>query len=86
MAAVINANPGWKLTVVGHTDDTGARASNLELSRRRAGTVRTALEELGVDTDVLKVAGFGPDQPVADNATPAGRARNRRIEFIIDPT
>ncbi|MDH3295588.1 MAG: OmpA family protein, partial [Acidimicrobiia bacterium] len=86
MVAVIQANPGWKLTVVGHTDDTGTRTDNLELSRRRANSVRTALEALGVDTDVLKVAGFGPDQPVADNATAEGRQRNRRIEFIIDPT
>ena len=86
MAAVINANPGWKLTVVGHTDDTGTRTDNLELSRRRAGSVREALEELGVSKDVLKVAGFGPDQPIDTNTTPAGRQRNRRIEFIIDPT
>ena len=86
MAAVINANPGWKLTVVGHTDDTGNRADNLELSRRRAGSVRAALEEFGVSTSALKVAGFGPDQPIADNTTSVGRQRNRRIEFIIDPT
>ncbi len=86
MAAVLAANPEWTLTVVGHTDDTGSRVANLALSRARAGTVRAALEDLGVAEDQLLVAGFGPDQPVADNETPEGRQRNRRTEFVIDPT
>ncbi|MDH5520255.1 MAG: OmpA family protein, partial [Acidimicrobiia bacterium] len=86
MAKVLAANPGWKLTVAGHTDNTGTRVDNLELSQRRAITVRTALEELGVATDVLKIAGYGPEQPVGNNDTPEGRRRNRRIEFVIDPT
>ena len=86
MAAVLAANPTWKLTVAGHTDSTGNRVDNLELSQRRAITVRQALEDLGVATDVLKIAGYGPEQPVADNNTADGRRRNRRIEFVIDPT
>ncbi len=86
IAKVLAANPGWKLTVAGHTDNTGTRVDNLELSQARAITVRTALEELGVPTDVLKIAGYGPEQPIADNETAEGRRRNRRIEFVIDPT
>ncbi len=86
MAKVLAANPDWKLTVAGHTDSTGSRVDNLELSQRRAITVRTALEELGVATDVLKIAGYGPEQPIGDNSTAEGRRRNRRIEFVIDPT
>ncbi|MDH3301950.1 MAG: OmpA family protein [Acidimicrobiia bacterium] len=86
MAKVLAANPGWKLTVAGHTDNTGTKVDNLELSQRRAITVRQALEDLGVATDVLKIAGYGPEQPVGDNNTPEGRRRNRRIEFVIDPT
>ncbi len=86
MAQVLAANPDWKLTVAGHTDNTGTRVNNLELSQRRAINVRQALEDLGVATDVLKIAGYGPEQPIADNDTPEGRRRNRRIEFVIDPT
>ena len=86
MARVLTANPSWKVTIAGHTDNTGTRVDNLELSQRRAITVRTALEELGVATDVLKIAGYGPEQPVGDNDTAEGRRRNRRIEFVIDPT
>ncbi len=86
MAKVLAANPDWKLTVAGHTDKTGTRVDNLELSQARAITVRTALEELGVAGDVLKIAGYGYEQPVGDNNTAEGRRRNRRIEFIIDPT
>ena len=86
MAKVLTANPDWKVTVAGHTDNTGTRVDNLELSQRRAITVRQALEELGVAQDVLKIAGYGPEQPIGDNDTPDGRRRNRRIEFVIDPT
>ncbi|MEL7155104.1 MAG: OmpA family protein [Actinomycetota bacterium] len=83
LATIFIARPRWQLTVVGHTDDTGPPVYNLELSLRRAGAVRAALEERGVPADSLQVEGAGSTDPIDDNDTPAGRARNRRIEFVI---
>ncbi|MBK6847342.1 MAG: OmpA family protein [Proteobacteria bacterium] len=75
-----------RLRVRGHTDTTGTREKNLELSRQRAEAVKTYLAGKGVDAARLKAEGLGPDEPVADNAKPAGRAENRRIEFRLETT
>ncbi len=76
--------PGAKFKVEGHTDDTGSRAANLRLSRRRAETVARRLEQdLGLEAGSIATAGFGPDRPVALNDTPEGRALNRRIDVVI---
>lgn len=72
-----------QVQVVGHTDDVGSRSANVALSMQRAIAVKAYLEQQGVDADNLSVQGFGPDRPVADNATDEGRARNRRIEFRV---
>lgn len=72
-----------RVQVVGHTDDVGQRQANLALSHARAEAVREHLIELGVARENLSVLGMGPDEPVADNATDEGRARNRRIQFQI---
>lgn len=69
--------------VVGHTDDIGSRQANLALSHARAEAVREHLAGLGVPHANLSVLGKGPDEPVADNTTDEGRARNRRIQFQI---
>lgn len=69
--------------VRGHTDDRGRRVANLKLSRRRAEAVATALVARGVPRTKLKPDGVGPDVPIANNATRSGRAKNRRVEFII---
>ena len=71
------------MQVVGHTDDVGNRQANLALSHARAEAVRDHLVALGVPRENLAVLGKGPDEPVADNATDDGRARNRRIQFQI---
>ncbi|MFO0728045.1 MAG: OmpA family protein [Myxococcota bacterium] len=71
------------LIVRGHTDDKGARAANILLSRRRAESVVKALAEHGVDRARLEAQGVGPDEPVADNGTETGRAKNRRVEFRL---
>ncbi|MFN7165068.1 MAG: OmpA family protein [Hyphomonas sp.] len=71
------------LRVEGHTDNTGSAAINENLSRRRAEAVRAALIQRGVSPARIIAAGYGPAQPVGDNATDEGRALNRRIEIRI---
>jgi len=77
--------PNGVVTVEGHTDDTGERAANLELSAERARRVAAALtEKLAWPPESLGVIGVGPDQPVAPNSSAVGRALNRRIEVLIE--
>jgi outer membrane protein OmpA-like peptidoglycan-associated protein len=71
--------------IVGHTDSTGSRAYNMQLSQNRATAVSRSLAQFGVDPRRFFVTGQGPDAPVADNATEAGRALNRRVEIRIVP-
>lgn len=75
--------PDAALTVLGHTDATGTDAYNLDLSRRRASAVISALIQRGVNPGQLSSVGIGKWQPIAPNATASGRARNRRVEFLI---
>lgn len=72
---------GLKVAIGGHTDASGDDAANTALSDRRAQAVRRALVERGVPEAFVSAAGYGESQPVADNATEDGRARNRRISF-----
>lgn len=72
-----------KVEVIGHTDNAGSRAGNLSLSQARAEAVKAYVVGKGVAADMVSVSGEGPDRPVADNRTPEGRARNRRIEFKV---
>jgi OOP family OmpA-OmpF porin len=72
-----------KVEVIGHTDNAGSRAGNLSLSQARAEAVKQYVAGRGVKPDLIAVSGEGPDRPVADNRTPDGRARNRRIEFKV---
>ena len=82
IATILKNNPDWKLTIVGHTDNIGRDAANLDLSRRRAQSVRAALvDRYGVDGNRLTTGGFGASEPQARNDTPEGRARNRRVEL-----
>ena len=73
----------YKLSINGHTDNVGNAEKNQKLSEDRAAAVKAYLESKGVDASRLTSAGFGQDQPVADNKTKAGRAKNRRVEFAI---
>ncbi len=79
-------NPGRRVRIEGHTDSTGSRNANQALSQRRAEAVRQALIEEGVDGRRLEAIGLGQDSPVAPNDSAEGRARNRRVEIIIDTT
>ncbi len=72
-----------RVAVDGHTDDVGLTEANLALSRRRALAVMRWLIDHGVDARRLEARGFGPRRPIADNKTPEGREKNRRVEFII---
>ncbi|HEU4843525.1 MAG TPA: OmpA family protein [Burkholderiaceae bacterium] len=83
MAAALHKVKERKVEVIGHTDNVGLRESNVALSLARAEAVRTYLAGRGVSPDMVTVSGQGPDRPVADNASPDGRARNRRIEFRV---
>ncbi len=78
--------PNTVVEVIGHTDNTGTAAYNYDLSQRRAGAVAAELRANGVPGARIRAFGRGFDQPVASNATPEGRAQNRRVEIIIRPT
>lgn len=83
MVVAIKRVGDQQVQVIGHTDDVGGRDANVALSLQRAIAVKAYMERAGVAADNLGVQGFGPDRPVADNATAGGRARNRRIEFRV---
>lgn len=85
-AANMNANPQTLIRIVGHTDSTGKHSYNVDLSKRRAQSVVNFLREHQVASTRMTVDGMGPDQPVADNGTSAGRAQNRRVEVFILPS
>ncbi|SNY92532.1 OmpA-OmpF porin, OOP family [Cohaesibacter sp. ES.047] len=72
-----------RIQIEGHTDSDGDDAANQALSERRAGAVADYLVSAGITADRLEAKGFGEDQPVASNDTPEGKAKNRRIEFVI---
>jgi outer membrane protein OmpA-like peptidoglycan-associated protein len=72
-----------KIVVDGYTDSQGAAAYNQDLSQRRAQSVRDYLVTRGIAPDRITAQGFGLNSPVADNATPEGRANNRRVEIVV---
>ena len=83
IADALIANPTWTLTIEGHTDSIGTAAYNLDLSRRRADSVKTALvSRYHIKASRLATAGFGFSRPKASNDTPQGRALNRRVELV----
>lgn len=83
IAAILNEVPDVKVKIVGHTDADGQDAANLDLSKRRAASVKAELaKSFGVNADRLETDGMGESQPVAPNDTPVIKALNRRVEFI----
>jgi len=83
VAAVLTENAALRVQIVGHTDADGDDATNLDLSKRRASSVKVALVgEFTIDAARLDVDGKGEGQPIDKNDTPAGKANNRRVEFI----
>ncbi|CAD7047694.1 cell envelope biogenesis protein OmpA [Pseudorhizobium endolithicum] len=85
VAIVLNKFNRTLIDVNGHTDSTGSLAHNQGLSERRAASVANYLASRGVDQRRMSTMGFGPSQPIASNATPEGRAQNRRVEVMIAP-
>ena len=82
---VLKDAPDMRLMIEGHTDNEGGDDVNLTLSRERANAVRRYLESKGVQTGRLEASGFGETRPLDTNRTLEGRARNRRVEFHIQP-
>jgi OmpA-OmpF porin, OOP family len=83
IADILNEVPDVKVKIVGHTDSDGQDAANLDLSKRRAASVKAELaKNFGVNADRLVTDGMGESQPVAPNDTPVNKALNRRVEFI----
>lgn len=83
IAQVLKVFPGIQLKIGGYTDNTGSQAANLALSQARAEAVVAAIAALGIDPSRLSAEGYGPQFPVADNATEEGRAQNRRIDVRV---
>jgi outer membrane protein OmpA-like peptidoglycan-associated protein len=82
-SGILNQYPSLKVMIVGHTDNVGKREFNINLSAKRAESVKAYMVERGVAPDRILTRGEGPDTPIGDNKTRSGRAQNRRIEFTI---
>ncbi len=83
LAASLQKNPLTNILIIGHTDNSGAEPYNMDLSVRRAGSVKSYLNSDGIDTLRLSTQGKGDTEPIADNSTITGRSQNRRVEIVI---
>ncbi len=83
LGGLLKAHPSARVRLEGHTDASGSEAVNEPLSEERAAAVKSALVAAGAAPERIEVAGHGSEQPVADNDTDAGRARNRRTELVV---
>jgi outer membrane protein OmpA-like peptidoglycan-associated protein len=86
LAQTLQQNPEVVVSVVGHTDSTGSLQYNQTLSVNRAESVTGYLGQRGIAPQRLSATGMGPNQPIADNNTEAGRAANRRVEIYLRAT
>jgi outer membrane protein OmpA-like peptidoglycan-associated protein len=85
VAVMLKENPDIpRVRIEGHTDETGTRERNIELSKARANAVREYLIMRGVQPERLRAVGYGPDRPIATGSDPASLAKNRRVEFIFE--
>jgi outer membrane protein OmpA-like peptidoglycan-associated protein len=82
IAVLLKDNPDLKVSIEGHTDNTGTPAKNKILSQQRADAVKAAVAGQGVSASRMTTTGWGQDKPVADNSTEEGRAKNRRVEIV----
>lgn len=85
IAQILNRYPETVVRIHGHTDSTGSENFNQTLSQKRAEAVANLLASNGVDRSRMVIQGFGSSQSIASNATPEGRAMNRRVEIVIVP-
>lgn len=83
VAEVLAEYPKTAVVLQGHTDSTGSEAHNLDLSQRRAESVRSYLVGRGIDAVRITAVGHGESYPRADNGTPAGRSLNRRVDMLL---
>ncbi|MGB4845662.1 MAG: OmpA family protein [Ferruginibacter sp.] len=83
VVSILDENPSYKVQIDGHTDNTGKADRNQVLSEERAASVKAYLESKGIDASRLTATGYGQDNPVEDNKTAAGRAKNRRVEMTL---
>ena len=84
-SVLVNDAPDTRISVEGYTDSRGSDEHNLQLAKNRADAVRTYLVARGVDPSRISAEGFGPASPRSENATPEGRAENRRVEIVVQP-
>jgi outer membrane protein OmpA-like peptidoglycan-associated protein len=83
VATTLKKVPGTPVEIGGHTDSSGNELANIKLSQDRANSVKRYLVDKGIPATQLTPKGYGPSKPVADNATPEGKQKNRRIEFTL---
>ncbi len=80
---ILQDNPSYRVDIEGHTDITGTSEKNHVLSHDRANSVKAYLVSKGIDESRMTTEGYGPDKPIADNKTAAGKAKNRRVEMKL---
>lgn len=80
---LLKSYPDVRLRIVGHSDGVGDPAANQKISEERAMVAKEMLTAAGIPADRIETRGAGMTRPIADNATPEGRARNRRVELIV---
>lgn len=78
---MLTSNSSLKIIIAGHTDNVGDAASNQKLSEQRAESLKQVLVKKGILADRIQTVGYGQSQPIADNSTDDGKARNRRVEI-----
>jgi outer membrane protein OmpA-like peptidoglycan-associated protein len=83
LASMLTGKSSYQLALNGYTDNVGNAESNLKLSDARANAVKDYLVKKGCNAAFITAKGFGVENPIADNATAAGRAKNRRVDFIV---
>lgn len=80
--SLLKSSPQWRLSIEGHTDNQGDAEANRTLSEARAQAIGGYFARKGIEPGRLQFKGFGSDKPVADNGTPEGRQKNRRVELV----